>query len=231
VGPLKEASECTETAGRFLACPPGITCGGTERLSAIVTIQLDDCNSLGAADQPAMDEISKAIWQETEEVLDLLRRRSQNAIHRQKKPGILWLDELTETQGNTVIAVRQLCDESPEGVTLKKLAETMGVTPAAASVMVDLLVKKKMLKRTKSKSDRRAVLIRLTPDTAGLFDISEGTLLQTFAGLQETLGKETLLDWHRILLKARVALRQLPGIQPSEDSDEHETSSADVVGE
>jgi DNA-binding MarR family transcriptional regulator len=202
-----------------------------ERLSAIVTTQLDDCNSLSTADKPSMDEISKAIWQETEEVLDLLRCRSRNAIHRQKKPGLLWLDELTETQGNTVIAVRQLCDESPEGVTLKKLAETMGVTPAAASVMVDLLVKKKMLKRTKSKSDRRAVLIRLTPDTASLFDISEGTLLQTFTGLQETLGKETLLDWHRILLKARVALRQLPGIQPSTDDEEPEASSTEDTGE
>ena len=158
-----------------------------------------------------MDVISKAIWQETEEVLELLRSQSRAAVHEQKRPELLWLDDLTETQSNTVIAVRQLCDESPEGVTLKKLAETMGVTPAAASVMLDLLVKKKMLRRSKSKSDRRAILIRLTPDTAGLFDISEQTLLETFLGLQESLGPELLLDWHRILVTAAAALRQVVG--------------------
>jgi DNA-binding MarR family transcriptional regulator len=127
------------------------------------------------------------------------------------RPGLLWLDDLTETQGNTVIAIRQLCEESPEGVTLKKLAETMGVTAAAASVMVDLLAKKKMLKRTRSKSDRRAVVIRLTTDTAGLFEISEQNLLQTFMSLEDSLGPEILLDWQRILMTATAALRQVVG--------------------
>jgi DNA-binding MarR family transcriptional regulator len=158
-----------------------------------------------------MDGISKSIWQLTEDVLELLRSRARNAVHERMRPGLLWLDDLTETQGNTVIAIRQLCERSPEGVTLKKLAETMGVTAAAASVMVDLLAKKKMLKRTRSKSDRRAVVIRLTPDTAGLFEISEQNLLQTFVSLEDSLGPETLLEWQRILMTAAEALRQVVG--------------------
>ena len=139
-----------------------------------------------------MDEISKSIAL-TEDVLELLRSRARSAVHERMRPDLLWLDDLTETQGNTVIAVRQLCEESPEGVTLKKLAETMGVTPAAASVMVDLLVKKKMLKRTRSKSDRRAILIRLTPDTSNLFEISDQNLLETFMSLEDSLGPENSL--------------------------------------
>jgi DNA-binding MarR family transcriptional regulator len=158
-----------------------------------------------------MARASRTIWQLTEDVLELLRSRSRSAVHKQKRPDLLWLDELTETQANTVIAIRQLCEESPEGVTLKKLAETMGVTPAAASVMVDLLVKKKMLKRTKSKNDRRAILIRLTPETSGLFEISEQTLLETFQSLQDTLGPEFVSDWQRILVTASVALQQVVG--------------------
>jgi DNA-binding MarR family transcriptional regulator len=173
--------------------------------------ELDSVGSPELVAQPAMEAISKSIWQLTEDVLELLRSRARSAVHKQKRSDLLWLDELTETQGNTVIAIRQLCEESPEGITLKKLAETMGVTAAAASVMVDLLVKKKMLKRTKSKSDRRAVLIRLTADTAGLFVISEETLLQTFMSLQDSLGPETLLDWQRILLTTTAALRQVVG--------------------
>ena len=164
-----------------------------------------------------MEEISKSIWQLTEDVLELLCSRARSAVHKQKRPELLWLDELTETQSNTVIAIRQLCEESPEGVTLKKLAETMGVTPAAASVMVDLLVKKRMLKRTKSKSDRRAVLIRLTADTSGLFDISEQSLLQTFMVLQDSIGLEALLDWQRILM---TAVGALPHVVDDEDTPE-----------
>jgi DNA-binding MarR family transcriptional regulator len=164
-----------------------------------------------AVAQPTIEGISKSVWQMTEEVLELLRARSRSAVHKYKRSELLWLDDLTETQSNTVIAVRQLCDASPEGVTLKKLAETLGVTAAAASVMVDLLVKKKMLKRTKSKSDRRAVLIRLTPDTAHLFDISEQSLQETFMGLQNALGPEFLGDWQRVLVTATGALHQVVG--------------------
>jgi DNA-binding MarR family transcriptional regulator len=169
-----------------------------------------------------MEGISRSIWQLTEDVLELLRSRARSAVHKQKRSDLLWLDDLTETQGNTVIAIRQLCEGSPEGVTLKKLAETMRVTPAAASVMVDLLVKKKMLKRTRSKNDRRAVLIRLTPETSDLFDISEQNLLHTFMGLQDSLGPEVLLDWQRILVTATAALRQVVGVNTPTDSEPSE---------
>jgi len=182
-----------------------------------------------ADSQPDMNALSKSIWQLTEEVLELLRSRSRNAVHKQKMPDLLWLDDLTETQANTVIAIRQLCEQSPEGITLKKLAETLGVSPAAASVMVDLLVKKKMLKRTKSKSDRRAVLIRLTQNTAHLFKISEQSLLETFSALQDSLGPEFLGDWQRILVTASAALHQVVGPAALADPDLADSALVDPV--
>jgi DNA-binding MarR family transcriptional regulator len=181
--------------------------------------------------RPAMEEISKSIWQLTEDVLELLRSQSRSAVHEQKRGDLLWLDELTETQANTVIAIRQLCEESPEGVTLKKLAETMRVTPAAASVMVDLLVKKKMVKRTKSKNDRRAILIRLTGDTSSLFEISEQSLQETFVGLHDTLGPEFLGAWHKTLVTATRALRKVvDGNAPSESAALDPTSDYETGG-
>ncbi|MBN1631894.1 MAG: MarR family transcriptional regulator [Thermoleophilia bacterium] len=185
----------------------------------------DKAGSCDRANQSAMSEIPKSIWQLTEDVLELLRSRSSAAVHRERRSDLLWLDDLTETQGNTVIAIRQLCEHSPEGITLKKLAETMGVTPAAASVMVDLLVKKKMLRRTKSKNDRRAVLIRLTPDTEGLFEISERSLLHTFMNLEESVGPEFLLDWQRTLRTAAAALRQTVGAKSPEEAGAEESTS------
>ena len=103
----------------------------------------------------------------------------------------------------------------------------MGVTPAAASVMVDLLVKKKLLKRTRSKSDRRAVVIRLTPETADLFQVSEANLLQTFMSLQNSLGPEILLDWQRILITTTAALRQVVGGKTPLEPEHPESTSAD----
>ena len=52
--------------------------------------------------------------------------------------------------------------KNPEGVMLKSLAETLNVTPAAASGMVDTLVKRNYLERTQSENDRRSVRIKLS---------------------------------------------------------------------
>lgn len=187
-------------------------------------------SSLDAVETTDIDSVAKSIWQLTEDVLELLRSRSTRAVHQQKKPDLLWLDDLTETQGNMVITVRRLCDVRPEGVTLRTLAETVGVTPAAASVMVDLLVKKKVLKRSKSKSDRRAILIRLTPDTAALFDISERTLRETFHILEAKLGREALLDWQGMLLRVASTLRELVAAEHIIDEPESEASAEAASG-
>jgi DNA-binding MarR family transcriptional regulator len=192
--------------------------------------EVGDTGSPDVFAQPAMDGISRSIWQLTEDVLELFRSRARNAVHAQKRADLLWLDDLTETQGNTVIAVRQLCVESREGVTLKKLAETMSVTPAAASVMVDLLVKKKMLKRTKSKSDRRAILIRLTPDTSDLFDVSDQNLLETFMCLQDSLGPEIIHEWQRILATATTAMRQVVAAKTPPEADPEGSASGASEG-
>ena len=48
----------------------------------------------------------------------------------------------TLNQMRTIRAVQQLTQEYPAGVQLKMLAEKLNVTPAAASEMVDTLVRK-----------------------------------------------------------------------------------------
>ena len=179
------------------------------------------------ADGSEMAAISRSIWQMTEEFLELLRTGSTAAVHNQKRPDVLWVDDLTEAQSNTVIAVRQLCETAHEGVALKKLAEMMGVTPAATSLMVDLLVKKRILKRTRSRNDRRGVLIKLTPQISDLFEVSDRSLLQTFTSLQDSLGPQFLYDWQKTLRTATGALRQVLGLKTSDDADEPPDSTPD----
>ncbi len=166
---------------------------------------------LEANNQPSIEVTSDSIWRLTEEVLLSLRAQATNQLRKQKRAGGLWLDDVTRAQARTIIAVRQLSETSPEGVTLKKLADTTGVTAAAASVMVDLLVKK-MLKRTRSKSDRRSVLIRLDQDTATLFEITEQSLRQSVTSIGEELGPEKLREWHEILGRFSNSRRMIRGM-------------------
>jgi DNA-binding MarR family transcriptional regulator len=49
-----------------------------------------------------------------------------------------------------------------EKVTMKDVADFLAITPPSATVMVEHLVKTKMLSRKESKKDRRAVFLSLT---------------------------------------------------------------------
>jgi len=149
-----------------------------------------------------------AIWRLSEEVLDLLRAEALEEILKVKDPDTLWLEDLTRTQANMVIAVRKACETSLEGITLKDLAERTGVSSAAASVMVESLVQKGLLERHRSESDRRVVYIRLSPETSRLFDVGDRSLQQTIVDLGDELGPETLDVWWGILSKVAPTLRE-----------------------
>jgi DNA-binding MarR family transcriptional regulator len=158
----------------------------------------DDAGRLESAAEPTLEQTSELIWKSTENVLELLRLYATNEVQRQKK-GHIWLNDVTGAQSNTILAIKQLGDTYPEGVSLKKVAETVGVTPAAASVMVDILVKKKIVKRTRSKDDRRAVLVGLTPQTWRLFEIVDQSLVQAVMSVAAALGPQVLNDWLKML--------------------------------
>lgn len=79
------------------------------------------------------------------------------------------LVNMTFNQLRMIKIVYQLNREFPEGVTLKVLAESLSITPAAASEMVDALVRKDMLRREHNPQDRRAVAITLAPSSRKRF--------------------------------------------------------------
>jgi DNA-binding MarR family transcriptional regulator len=171
------------------------------------------------ADAPTLEQACKSIWTTLDLVLELLRSHSSSQVRAQKAPNVLWLDDLTRAQSNAVVAIKNLCETSPQGVTLTKLAETIGVSPAAASVMVDVLVAKKTVKRTRSKNDRRAIRVRLTPQTAALFEVGNQSLTDAVMSIADTVGEETLFELRRLLLTVLGALRQSLSVTPYEDSE------------
>ena len=72
---------------------------------------------------------------------------------------------LTISQARMVRLVISLCEDEPQGISLKTIASGLNISAAAASEMVDILVKKGIFVRETSAEDRRAVCIRLSEDT------------------------------------------------------------------
>lgn len=80
-------------------------------------------------------------------------------------PDIKYLNkfrDLTNRQLKIVRQVMYMQEHYPEGITLKTLAQRDCTSAAAASEMVDVLVKKGIFIRTQSSTDRRSIQIKLS---------------------------------------------------------------------
>ena len=74
------------------------------------------------------------------------------------------------SQIHMIKKVRMLTLEEPGGINLKLLAQELGISAAAASEQVNILVNKGMLCREPSPLDRRAVCIKLSTDAFDKFN-------------------------------------------------------------
>lgn len=102
--------------------------------------------------------------------------------------------ELSIAQVHTVTVTR---DRGP--ITMKDLAEALGVSPPSASVMVDRLVEKGVLVREQSQEDRRKVLVRVSPDALEHIERVELGVFQSVVELVERIGPETARKWCEVL--------------------------------
>lgn len=100
------------------------------------------------------------------------------------------LSNMTFNQLRMIKIVYQLNRDFPDGVTLKMLAESLSITPAAASEMVDALVRKNMLCREHNVQDRRAVAITLAPASLKKFQECERTFNRLTTGFLGGLSEE-----------------------------------------
>ncbi|MCW5213125.1 MarR family transcriptional regulator, partial [Desulfobulbus sp. TB] len=104
---------------------------------------------------------------------------------------------------NLMMAVR-----SHEELTLSRLAELLKVSPPSVSVMVERLVERKMLIRTRSSRDRRKVIISLSPESEQRIEKMEEQMLASFIEVVEELGPETAQKWGEVLERVEEVLRR-----------------------
>ncbi|WP_446008260.1 MarR family winged helix-turn-helix transcriptional regulator [Candidatus Electrothrix sp.] len=111
--------------------------------------------------------------------------------------------DLSIAQMNLLMTVR-----SSDDLTLSRLAELLKVSPPSVSVMVERLVERKMLIRTRSSRDRRKVIISLSPESEERIDKMEEQMLASFIELVEELGPETARKWGEVLERVEEVLRR-----------------------
>ncbi len=98
--------------------------------------------------------------------------------------------DLTVSQINTLMMVRQ---EQP--VTIKGLAERMGVSAPSASSMVDKLVEVGMVTREQSKVDRREVVVQLSERAELAMQRLEGLFLGYILDIMKRISPEQRQQW------------------------------------
>ena len=117
--------------------------------------------------------------------------------------------QVTVSQLKMVRTVYAMTGLSGDGITLKNLAKQLGTTAAAASEMVDVLVRKKILERRQDPADRRQVQIRLIHElhehflqVEERFTLFTAAFLETLPPEKQTLFAECLEQFNIFISNA-----------------------------
>lgn len=112
------------------------------------------------------------------------------------------LRKLTVNQIRVLDRVYVLTRTRPEGISLKTLADSLQITNAATSEMVETLVHKTVITRVNNPNDRRAISIRLSEDwdrrLSGyelLFDNITSEFAETLPAEKLTIFSEIMEDF------------------------------------
>ncbi len=128
----------------------------------------------------------------------------QSAYFSSSKNGTL--NDLSISQLN---AIKTLWDSRE--LTMSELADQLAVSPPSASVMVDRLVEKGIFCREHSTTDRRKVVVRVSPEAEKIAEEITSLILQFFVDLVEQIGIETAQKWCDVLTRVKTALAEEPG--------------------
>lgn len=115
------------------------------------------------------------------------------------------LNDLSITQLN---AIKILWDSGE--MTMSGLADLLGVSPPSASVLVDRLVEKGICCREHSTTDRRKVVVRISPEAEKIAEEITSNILQFFVDLVEKIGIETAQKWCDVLTHVKSVLSEDP---------------------
>jgi len=104
------------------------------------------------------------------------------------------LCELSTPQINMIMIIN-----SRQAVSVTELAAHLNVSPPSVSAMVDRLVERGLLTRTPCSTDRRKVVIQVSPEAKKDIARVQKKVLASFVELVEAIGPETTKKWCEVL--------------------------------
>jgi len=150
------------------------------------------------------DDMAIHIWTANERISHALRNMVIREMVSRKRNE--FSESLSSKQNHMVIAVRSLCEDHPQGVSLKLLARHLNVTPSSASVMVEALNSGGYLERDVAAEDRRKVRIRLSPQAERFYDEADRIIQAKLRSLADQLGDDLLPQWSALLRRVEKVL-------------------------
>ena len=120
--------------------------------------------------------------------LDRFRERTVGGVRKRFDVDIF---SLTLSQQRLLRELALQTAPGSPGISLKALADELNLSSSAVSVMVEMLVQKKVLDRRSSEVDRRQVLIRLSDAAWEAVEEFDNLCCSFFAGL--TAEEQTLI--------------------------------------
>ncbi len=107
--------------------------------------------------------------------------------------------------------------------TIKQLAEALHVSAPSVSAMVDRLVELGALTREHGKQDRRAVIVRMTPEAEESVGAMDELLYESIEELLDKLSPETAEQWCAVYAEIREVLMSQTGPDGRRTDEEKES--------
>jgi DNA-binding MarR family transcriptional regulator len=147
-----------------------------------------------------MKTISNEQVQVIAEANDLITGRIKCALIRAKQEGTHErpLTDFSSRQIHVCMLLRKIGTAG-----LAELAEEFDVTPSAMSVMVDRLVKKGVLCRTRCEEDRRKVEISVSPSARAAIEHGDNIIKNVILEIAEKIGPDTSDQWYGLMKRIK----------------------------
>ena len=122
------------------------------------------------------------------------------------------LYKLSVRQCAVLANIRRYTHSHTEGIPMSVLAERVGMSPSAASHMVDSLMSQGMVERHQGATDRRAVLVTISQAFQALATSIEKAQQQAINELKASLTEEEISIFDQVTEKLYAAMLDREGI-------------------
>lgn len=122
------------------------------------------------------------------------------------------LYKLSVRQCTVMANIRRYTQVHPDGIPMSILAERTGMSPSAASHMVDSLMSQSMVERHQSPTDRRAVLVTISKSFLTVAAAIEKSQQKAIDELRGTLSEEEAQVYDRVTNKLYAEIMHRDGL-------------------